>query len=89
MLQFLVPRRRYPVLRQLLSFCSIRFNRWNAKRYNLGPLDEGEDDQARPGRWYHAGQQRTCEMLEHNGFTIVQTDDMGFDYRSPLIHFRK
>jgi hypothetical protein len=27
-------------------------------------------------------------MLERNGFTIVQAD-MGFDYRSPLICFRK
>jgi hypothetical protein len=87
-LQCLLPRQKYPLLRKLLNSCFIRLNRWNARRYNLVLLDEGEDDHARPGRWYHAGQQRTCEMLERNGFTIVQAD-MGFDCRSPLIHFRK
>jgi hypothetical protein len=48
-LQCLLPRQKYPLLRKLLSFCFIRLNRWNARRYNLVLLDEGEDDHARPG----------------------------------------
>jgi len=87
-LQCLLPRQKHTHLRRLLNRFFIRVNKWNARRHHLGFLDECEDDQARPGRWFHAGQQQTCEMLERNGFTIVQAD-MGFDYRSPLIHFRK
>lgn len=87
-LQCLLPRRRHPLISMLLNLYFYPLNCWNAWLHNLPLRDENEDEQARPGRWYHAGQQRTCEMLERNGFTIVQAD-MGFDYRSPLIHFRK
>lgn len=87
-LNCLLPRRKHPLFGAGLNWFFRRINRWNAKRYHLRALDLNENDQARPGRWYHAGQQRTCEMLERNGFTIVQAD-MGFDYRSPLIHFCK
>jgi hypothetical protein len=87
-LQCLPPRQKHPFLRKLLNSCFTRLNRWNAKRYNLALRDEDEDEHARPGRWYHAGQQRTCEMLDRKGFTIIKAD-MGFDYRSPLIHFCK
>lgn len=87
-LQCLLPRQKHPFARKLLERVIFLLNGWNARRYQLAPLDECEDDLARPGRWYHAGVTRACEMLERNGFTIVQAD-MGFDFRSPLIHFRK
>ncbi|MCJ7523940.1 MAG: class I SAM-dependent methyltransferase [Candidatus Aminicenantes bacterium] len=87
-LQCLLPRKKYPLLGKLLRRFYCFLNRWNARRHHLDFLDEHENEQACPGRWYHAGLRRTCEMLERNGFTIVQAD-MGFDYRSPLIHFRK
>jgi hypothetical protein len=87
-LKCLLPRQKRPLLRKLTNSCFTRLNRWDTRRRNIHLMDEGEDNKASPGRWYHAGQQRTCEMLERNGFTIVQPD-MGFDYRSPLIHFRR
>jgi SAM-dependent methyltransferase len=87
-LRSLLPRQKHPLLGKLLNLLFCWLNRWNARRYRLFFMAEDEDDQPRPGRWYHAGRQRTCEMLEMNGFTIVQ-EDMGFDYRSPLIHFKK
>lgn len=87
-LKCLLPRQKYSLLRRLLNSCFNSINRWNTRRHAMHLMDEGEDNQASPGRWYNAGQQLTCEMLERNGFTIVQAD-MGFDPRSPLIHFRK
>jgi hypothetical protein len=87
-LRSLLPRQKHPLFGAGLNWFFRRINRWNAKRYHLRALDLNEDDLARPGRWYHAGLQRTCEMLKRNGFTIVQADQ-GLDYRSPLIHFCK
>jgi hypothetical protein len=87
-LRSLLPRRKYPLLRMLLNLYLFPVNQWNAWLHKIPLRDENEDELARPGRWYNAGLQRTCEMLERNGFTIVQAD-MGFDFRSPLIRFRK
>ncbi len=84
----LMPRERYKFLRSLFGWIATRVTRWNSKRYGLHALDIHGDDTPRPGRWYHAGTARTCEMLESKGFTVVDAD-MGFDVRSPIIHFRK
>jgi len=84
-LNFLLPRRCYPMVRRALQTIIVKFN---TIRYRLRTLDINEDSVPRPGRWYHAGTKRTCEMLESVGFTIVDPD-MGFDFRSPIIHFRK
>jgi hypothetical protein len=48
----------------------------------------GEDDVPSPGRWYHAGTRRTCEMLQEVGYEIVDPD-VGTNLRDPIIHFRK
>lgn len=51
-------------------------------------LDKDEDDVPSPGRWYHAGVERTCGMLEELGYKIVEPD-VGIIYRDPIIHFTK
>jgi SAM-dependent methyltransferase len=40
------------------------------------------------GRWYHWGLDRACEVIEREGFTIVERD-MEIVARDPVIHFRK
>jgi hypothetical protein len=47
-----------------------------------------EDDVPSPGRWYHAGVDRTCEMLKSAGYTVVDPD-VGTNLRDPIIYFRK
>ncbi len=46
------------------------------------------DDEPSPGRWYHAGTDRTCRMLEDAGYQVLDRD-MGVNHRDPVIHFRK
>ncbi len=46
------------------------------------PFQEGE------GRWYHAGQKRTAEMLTSFGYEIVD-EDVGTIPRDVIVHFRK
>jgi SAM-dependent methyltransferase len=87
-LQILLPRGRLPMLRRVLNPLFRRITRWNAKRHHLRLRDLNEDSTPIPGRWYHAGTERTCAMLEAVGFTVIDPD-IGFDYRSPVIHFRK
>lgn len=50
------------------------------------PVDE--DDEPRPGRWYHAGVERTCALLDALGYVVVDPD-VGVIPRDPIIHFRK
>jgi hypothetical protein len=52
------------------------------------PLKKDEDDEPRPGRWYHAGIDRTCSMLQDVGYQIVDPD-VGTNLRDPIIYFRK
>lgn len=54
----------------------------------LGEKDLLEDDEVRPGRWYNAGLERTCEMLCGRGYEIVESD-VGSLIRDPIVHFRK
>ena len=46
------------------------------------------DDEPRSGRWYHAGTERTCEMLRKYGYEIADPD-VGTALRDPIIHFIK
>jgi hypothetical protein len=59
-----------------------------AKPNHFRSLSMDEDDKPRPGRWYHAGTARTCEMLENLGYRIVE-QDMQVNHRDPVIHFVK
>ena len=52
------------------------------------PLPADKTDEPSPGRWYHAGMQRTCTVLEQAGYRIADPD-VGTDLRDPIIHFRK
>jgi len=54
----------------------------------LKHLNKEEDNLPRPGRWYHAGCERTCAMLEKYGYKIIDPD-IGVNHRDPIIHFIK
>jgi phospholipid N-methyltransferase len=56
------------------------------KRFRRVNKDEG--DLVKPGRWYHAGVDRTCQMLENLGYEII-SKDIGVCFRDPIVHFRK
>lgn len=51
-------------------------------------LKMDEDNAPTPGRWYHAGLERTCQMLQDIGYRIIDPD-VGVVYRDPVIHFAK
>ena len=57
---------------------------------NIPPrLKMDADNQPRlAGRWYHAGIERTCSMLENVGYQIIDPD-VGTCLRDPIIHFTK
>ena len=54
----------------------------------LKALSPDPNDDPAPGRWYHAGVDRTCEMLGRLSYRIIQPD-MGVNHRDPVIHFTK
>jgi hypothetical protein len=54
----------------------------------LAPKSPDPNDDPAPGRWYHAGVDRTCEMLERLSYRIIEPD-MGVNHRDPVIHFTK
>lgn len=68
--------------------------RWLLKAYVLAsrwlsptaPRDKLEGDHHEPGRWYHAGTDATCEMLERVGYRVLDRD-IGLNLRDPVIHF--
>jgi phospholipid N-methyltransferase len=52
------------------------------------PIAEDTDDEPSPGRWYHAGIDKTCEMLKEKGYKIIDRD-VETTLRDPIIHFMK
>jgi hypothetical protein len=46
------------------------------------------DDIPTPGRWYHAGTERTCELLQKLSYRVINPD-MGVNHRDPVIHFTR
>lgn len=58
------------------------------KREKLQIKNPDENDEPSPGRWYHAGIERTCSMLQEVGYKIVDPD-IGTCLRDPVIHFLK
>ena len=52
------------------------------------PLDVNEDEIPRPSRFFHAGVDRTCEMLQGLGYEVLDPD-IGASLRDPIIHFQK
>ncbi len=79
----MMPRsRRYSPLKWLFKFLM------NRDRPQSRPACENESALPRPGRWYNAGIERTCSMLEEAGYQIVDPD-VGTCLRDPIIHFVK
>jgi hypothetical protein len=72
--------RRYLPLKWLLSYL--------IKRENLQFIHADGDDDPLARRWYHAGIERTCTMLEKSGYQIIDPD-VGTLNRDPIIHFVK
>lgn len=87
-LNCLLPRQNHPWCRRILAGLFRAIGAWNARRYDLHRLDPNEDDKPRPGRWYHAGTEETCRLLQDCGFRVLD-EDMGIDHRSPMIHFQR
>jgi hypothetical protein len=80
----LLPRRIVPFVSLYLSLSKII----NTKGYKLSHpyLNKNEDNTIRPGRWYHAGIDRTCKMLEDLSYEIIEKD-VNVCHRDPIIHF--
>jgi len=82
----LFPHKLMPFLNVYLSLSKII----NRKEYHFRypRLNKNEDQNIRPGRWYHAGVDRTCEMLEDLSYEIIERD-VNVSHRDPIIHFIK
>lgn len=52
------------------------------------PIAADVDETPSPGRWYHAGIERTCRMLKEKGYQIID-EDVETLLRDPIIHFMK
>lgn len=52
------------------------------------PFNLRDDDTPAPGRWYDAGVERTCRMLEQCGYRVVDPD-LQISHRDPIIHFTR
>jgi len=57
------------------------------KKDKLLNIEDAERSR-KPGRWHHAGINRTCSMLEKYGYKIIDPD-VGTCLRDPIIHFVK
>jgi hypothetical protein len=75
---------KHPLLRWTRRLVQRRVR----KRMAWPPCDLNEDSEPRPGRWYHAGVDRTCAMMRDVGYEIVDPD-IGVSHRDPIIHFRR
>lgn len=68
----------YQILNGIKSILNLQ-----SKLFNIN-----EDNIIRPGRWYHAGIDRTCDMLKNLGYEIIEKD-VNANIRDPIIHFIK
>ena len=74
-------RRRYLPLQWLFVYLMKR------EKLQLLKADENNEPVS-GGRWYHAGIERTCAMLQEVGYRVVDSD-VGTSLRDPIIHFIK
>jgi hypothetical protein len=81
-------QRALDVRRALAPLAKIEWDGSPLPGKGLKQLDVNEDQEPRPGRWYHAGLERTCRMLMGKGYEVV-TPDVGVNFRDVVIHFRK
>ena len=78
--------KKYFLLKMVLKYFYHLERKKNAVKLALRRRDE--DDEPRPGRWFNARLDRTCEMLERTGYKVL-SEDVGTCLRDPIIHFRK
>ncbi|PSB04082.1 class I SAM-dependent methyltransferase [Merismopedia glauca] len=71
---------RYGYIRKLL--------RWLELHQKPKAIEPDNNDIPNPGRWYDAGLDKTCSMLQNIGYEIVEAD-VGTVHRDPIIHFIK
>jgi phospholipid N-methyltransferase len=71
--------RRYALLGKLFDL---------AAPYRPQPIAADIDEEPSAGRWFHAGINRTCEMLKTHGYKIIDSD-VETSLRDPIIHFMK
>lgn len=73
-------RQRYAPIKWLFAYLM--------KRGQPIPKEMDQNNEPFPGRWYHAGAERTCSMLREVGYEVVD-EDVGTCLRDPIIHFMK
>jgi len=86
-----VPRsrsRKFNPLRSLFNFLRKSEIRKAENQHTRTPRTPDKDQKPSPGRWFHAGIENACLMLEKAGYQIVDPD-VGTVPRDPIIHFRK
>lgn len=81
-------QRQLDVRRALAPIAKVEWDGQPLPGRALRRLDMNEDQEPSPGRWYHAGLERTCNMLIDKGYEVV-TPDVGVNFRDVVIHFRK
>lgn len=68
-----------------LKWLAKLFGKIGDKVHGIGP---DIDEKPYPGRWFNAGLERTCAMLEEVGYKVIDPD-VGSVHRDPIIHFVK
>ena len=71
-----------PLVRRLLESKARKLNGNLIRRYEefiQAPEANG---------WFHAGVDRTCELLERHGYRVIEPD-VGLDPKSPIVHFSR
>jgi hypothetical protein len=81
-------QRQLDVRRALAPVAGVQWDGTPLPGRALRRQDVNESQDPSPGRWFHAGLERTCRMLMAKGYQIVQAD-VGVNFRDPIIHFRK
>jgi hypothetical protein len=92
--RFIEAREQLSVFNRCVGYFSSRpLRRLLAKRARelnenlMRRFDEFMEEPEANG-WFHAGADRTCELLERYGYTVVDRD-MDIDPKSPIVHFVK
>lgn len=75
-----------PVLSSILD--ALRYARRSLEEPHEPLLLDQHDGSLAAGKWYHAGIEETCQLLESIGWKVVNPD-VGMSHRDPIVHFIK
>jgi hypothetical protein len=75
-----------PILSSILD--AIRYTKRSLLESREPMLLDRDDRSVAPGKWYHAGIEQTCRLLESIGWQVINSD-VGMNHRDPIIHFTK